>query len=133
MDTEKSRDRRARDVSRTTYRPRVPAPEVPFEMSEEMLPPETFMTLQIQLDRLHRSAEQCRRGLRSMRGGQLTRKDYCALLDEQGELGWETKLVNTNYYTYNGQMVGGLIRFSNDRIINISAGGGLVPQYVVKD
>lgn len=62
-------------------------------MSDETLPPETFMTLQIQLDRLHRSAERCRSGLRRMRRGGLTRKDYCDLLDEQltAQREWEAE------------------------------------------
>jgi hypothetical protein len=69
------------------------ASEVLPEMSDELLPPERFMALQIELDRLHRSAERCRRGLRRMRGGELTREAYCELLDQQLTVHreWEAK------------------------------------------
>jgi len=93
---------RTRDQTRTSgrakrpdrrVRSRVLASEVLPEMSDEMLPPERFLALQIELDRLHRSAERCRRGLRRMRGGELTREAYCELLNEQltAHREWEAK------------------------------------------
>jgi hypothetical protein len=63
------------------------------EMADDLLPPETLLALQIQLDRLHRSAERCRSGLRRVRGGELTREAYCELLDEHSlaQREWEVK------------------------------------------
>jgi hypothetical protein len=62
-------------------------------MRDDLLPPETFLALQIQLDRLHRSAEQCRCGLRGLRGGKMSREAYRDLLDRQltVQREWESK------------------------------------------
>ncbi len=41
------------------------------------------------------------------------------------------KKINVNFFAYNGQYAGGMVRTSDDAIINISAGGGLIPIFVV--
>ena len=43
-----------------------------------------------------------------------------------GQLAWELKKVNVNFFTFNGQFGGGFCRTSDSSIINISAGGALV-------
>jgi hypothetical protein len=52
--------------------------------------------------------------------------------DKGGKLTWQTKKVNTNFYVYDGHVAGGFVRMSDTSIINISAGGGMVPIYTVK-
>lgn len=62
-------------------------------MEPESLRPETLIELQIHLDHLSRTEEQCRTGLRRMRGGELTREAYRKLLDRQvdAQRAWEAK------------------------------------------
>lgn len=42
-------------------------------------------------------------------------------------LHFEKKKVNINFFAFNGQYAGGMARVSDSSIINISAGGGLIP------
>ncbi len=67
-------------------------------------------------------------------------QEYCPIpeidmpvADENGKLTWQPKKVNTNFYVYDGQVAGGFVRLSDSSVINISAGGGLVPIFTVKD
>jgi glutathionylspermidine synthase len=46
--------------------------------------------------------------------------------DENG-LRFENKKVNINFFAFNGEYAGGMARVSDSSIINISAGGGLIP------
>jgi len=46
--------------------------------------------------------------------------------DEKG-LHFEPKKVNINFFAFNGKYAGGMARVSDSSIINISAGGGLIP------
>jgi glutathionylspermidine synthase len=46
--------------------------------------------------------------------------------DENG-LRFEKKKVNINFFAFNGVYAGGMARVSDSSIINISAGGGLIP------
>ncbi|MBN1880381.1 circularly permuted type 2 ATP-grasp protein [bacterium] len=45
----------------------------------------------------------------------------------QNGLHFEKKKVNINFFAFNGQYAGGMARVSDSSIINISAGGGLIP------
>ncbi|MBN1552166.1 hypothetical protein JW979_11900, partial [bacterium] len=42
-------------------------------------------------------------------------------------LTFESKKINMNFFAFNGQYAGGMARVSDSSIINISAGGGLIP------
>ena len=44
-----------------------------------------------------------------------------------GGLTFEHKKVNMNFFAFNGKYAGGMARVSDSSIINISAGGGLIP------
>ena len=46
--------------------------------------------------------------------------------DENG-MHFEPKKVNMNFFAFNGKYAGGMARVSDSSIINISAGGGLIP------
>ncbi len=46
-------------------------------------------------------------------------------------LGWESRNVNLNPYVLGGRYGGALTRLSKSPIINVSAGGGMVPTFVV--
>ncbi|MBN1550668.1 hypothetical protein JW979_04330, partial [bacterium] len=50
---------------------------------------------------------------------------------KDGELHWEPKKINVNFFTFNGKFGGGFCRTSDSSIINISAGGALVSFCVV--
>jgi len=43
------------------------------------------------------------------------------------DLTFEPKKVNMNFFAFNGKYAGGMARVSDSNIINISAGGGLIP------
>jgi hypothetical protein len=62
-------------------------------MDGESLRPETMIELQIHLDHLKQTAEQCSTGLRRVRGGQLTPDGYRKLLERQvdAQRAWEAK------------------------------------------
>jgi hypothetical protein len=47
------------------------------------------------------------------------------------DLSFMNKLVNVNFYAYNGIHAGGMVRTSDSAVINISAGGGMTPIYNV--
>ena len=51
--------------------------------------------------------------------------------DEKG-LHFEPKKVNMNFFAFNGKYAGGMARVSDSSIINISAGGGLIPVMAAK-
>ena len=40
---------------------------------------------------------------------------------------FEKKKINMNFFAFNGKYAGGMARVSDSSIINISAGGGLIP------
>jgi glutathionylspermidine synthase len=44
---------------------------------------------------------------------------------------WAHKKINVNFFAYNGLYAGGMVRTSDDSVINISKGGGLTPILVV--
>ncbi len=46
-------------------------------------------------------------------------------------LGWESRNVNLNPYVLGGRYGGALTRLSKSPVINVSAGGGMVPTFVV--
>ncbi len=46
---------------------------------------------------------------------------------EDGGVRFEMKKVNMNFFAFNGKYAGGMARVSDSSIINISAGGGLIP------
>ena len=48
-----------------------------------------------------------------------------------GQLCWEQKKINVNFFTFNGEFGGGFCRTSDSSIINISAGGALVSFCIV--
>jgi hypothetical protein len=66
-------------------------------MEDEPLPPETLVNLHIHMDRLNRTAEQCRNGLRQIAGGRLSRRDYREVLERHldAQRAWEAKLRET--------------------------------------
>ncbi|MBN1552471.1 hypothetical protein JW979_13435 [bacterium] len=43
------------------------------------------------------------------------------------DLNWKTKNVNINFFAFDGQFGGGMVRVSDSKIINVHQGGGLVP------
>jgi len=53
------------------------------------------------------------------------------VFDAQGALGFEQLKVNTNPFYVGGAPVGAVTRISRDDVINVSAGGGSVPTFVV--
>jgi uncharacterized circularly permuted ATP-grasp superfamily protein len=53
------------------------------------------------------------------------------VFDAQGELSFEQLKVNTNPFYVGGAPVGAVTRISRDDVINVSAGGGSVPTFVV--
>lgn len=53
------------------------------------------------------------------------------IFDEDGELHFESLKVNTNPFYVGGAPVGAVTRISRDDVINVSAGGGSVPTFVV--
>jgi uncharacterized circularly permuted ATP-grasp superfamily protein len=53
------------------------------------------------------------------------------VFDAAGELGFERLKVNTNPFYVGGAPVGAVTRISRDEVINVSAGGGSVPTFVV--
>ena len=53
------------------------------------------------------------------------------VFDAQGELSFEQLKVNTNPFYVGGAPVGAVTRISRDAVINVSAGGGSVPTFVV--
>ncbi len=48
-----------------------------------------------------------------------------------GELAWEERNVNLNPYVLGGRYGGALTRLSTSPVINVSAGGGMVPTFIV--
>ena len=53
------------------------------------------------------------------------------VFDSEGELRFESLKVNTNPFYVGGAEVGAVTRISRDAVINVSAGGGSVPTFVV--
>ena len=53
------------------------------------------------------------------------------VFDADGSLGFESLKVNTNPFYVGGAEVGAVTRISRDAVINVSAGGGSVPTFVV--
>ena len=53
------------------------------------------------------------------------------VFDANGELQFESLKVNTNPFYVGGAEVGAVTRISRDAVINVSAGGGSVPTFVV--
>lgn len=53
------------------------------------------------------------------------------VFDPSGELSFERLKVNTNPFYVGGAAVGAVTRISRDDVINVSAGGGSVPTFVV--
>lgn len=53
------------------------------------------------------------------------------VFDPRGELNFESLKVNTNPFYVGGAEVGAVTRISRDAVINVSAGGGSVPTFVV--
>lgn len=53
------------------------------------------------------------------------------VFDDSGELRFERLKVNTNPFYVGGAPVGAVTRISRDDVINVSAGGGSVPTFVV--
>lgn len=53
------------------------------------------------------------------------------VFDESGALSFESLKVNTNPFYVGGAEVGAVTRISRDPVINVSAGGGSVPTFVV--
>ncbi len=49
------------------------------------------------------------------------------------DLGFEMKSVNHNFFVFDGEYAGGFARISGSSVINVSAGGGLVPFMIVED
>jgi len=54
------------------------------------------------------------------------------LPDLDPELKWVPKKINQNFFAYNGIHAGGMVRTSEDAVINISKGGGLTPILIVE-
>ena len=50
-----------------------------------------------------------------------------SLPDFTSGLAWKTKNVNINFFAFDGQFGGGMVRVSDSKIINIHQGGGLIP------
>ncbi|MBN1357110.1 circularly permuted type 2 ATP-grasp protein [bacterium] len=48
-------------------------------------------------------------------------------------LAFTSKKVNMNFFAFNGEYAGGMARVSDSSIINISAGGGLIPILLAKE
>ncbi len=57
-------------------------------------------------------------------------KEFPVIRD--GQMVWEPKKINVNFFTFNGHFGGGFCRTSDSSIINISAGGALVSFCVVE-
>ena len=53
------------------------------------------------------------------------------VFDPDGNLRFESLKVNTNPFYVGGARVGAVSRVSRDSVINVSAGGGSVPTFVV--
>jgi len=53
------------------------------------------------------------------------------IFDADGQLSFESLKVNTNPFYVGGAPVGAVTRISRDAVINVSAGGGSVPTFVV--
>jgi len=53
------------------------------------------------------------------------------LLEEDGEVGLSSLKVNVNPFFVDGADVGAVTRASRHSVINVSAGGGSVPTFVV--
>jgi uncharacterized circularly permuted ATP-grasp superfamily protein len=53
------------------------------------------------------------------------------VFDADGSLGFESLKVNTNPFYVGGARVGAVTRVSRDAVINVSAGGGSVPTFMV--
>ena len=53
------------------------------------------------------------------------------VFDPDGSLRFEMLKVNTNPFYVGGAPVGAVTRISRDDVINVSAGGGSVPTFVV--
>ncbi len=49
------------------------------------------------------------------------------------ELGFAVKKVNHNFLVFDGEFAGGFARISDSSVINVSAGGGIVPFMTVED
>ncbi|MBU1628426.1 hypothetical protein KKB18_13740 [bacterium] len=47
------------------------------------------------------------------------------------EYKWAHKKINVNFFAYSGLYAGGMVRTSDDSVINISKGGGLAPILIV--
>jgi len=63
-------------------------------------------------------------------------QEYVKIPDEEmpvvePEYEWVHKKINVNFFAYNGLFAGGMVRTSDESIINISKGGGLTPVLVV--
>jgi len=52
---------------------------------------------------------------------------------DQGKLAVVPKKINMNFFAFNGKYAGGMARVSDKSIINISAGGGLIPILLVEN
>ena len=53
------------------------------------------------------------------------------VFDADGAFAFESLKVNTNPFYVGGAEVGAVTRISRDPVINVSAGGGSVPTFVV--
>ena len=53
------------------------------------------------------------------------------VFDAAGLVNFESLKVNTNPFYVGGASVGAVTRISRDAVINVSAGGGSVPTFVV--
>jgi len=51
-------------------------------------------------------------------------------LPKKGRLIWAQKKMNINPFIFNGRLAGAMARLSNESVINVSAGGGLVPAII---
>ncbi len=54
------------------------------------------------------------------------------LPDVDPDLTWKPKKMNQNFFAYSGLHAGGMVRTSDDPVINISKGGGLMPIIIVE-
>lgn len=43
------------------------------------------------------------------------------------DLHWKQKNININFFAYDGEFGGGIVRVSDDKIINVHQGGGMIP------
>jgi hypothetical protein len=65
-------------------------------------------------------------------------QEYVSIPEEEfpvfgPELEFQAKKINHNFFVFDGSYAGGFARISDSSIINVSAGGGLVPLLVVEE